>query len=127
MLTWPYTQSVYPHLLNEKVQCTGNTSGTVFYHKLFFICTTKYSSFPCSQMCGHKNFNCGVKLNFRIDCRTITEFWKPTMTLTTEDYGTTIFVPLHQCFPTFLHGGMVNNFHILRNPYLRKRLQLTTD
>lgn len=61
-------------------------------------------------MCGHKNFNCGVTLNFRIDCRTITEFWKPTMTLITEDYGTTIFVPLHQCFPTFFHDGMVNHF-----------------
>ena len=32
------------------------------------------------------------------------------MTLITEDYGTTIFVPLHQCFPTFFHDGMVNHF-----------------
>jgi hypothetical protein len=61
-------------------------------------------------MCGPKKFNCGVKLNFRSDCRTITEFWKPTLTLTTEDYGTTIFVSLRQCFPTFFHGGMVKNF-----------------
>jgi hypothetical protein len=61
-------------------------------------------------MCGHKNFNCEVKVNFRLDCRTITEFWKPTMTLTTEDYETKIFVSLHQCFPTFFHGGIVNNF-----------------
>jgi hypothetical protein len=32
------------------------------------------------------------------------------MTMTTEDYGTTTVVSVHQCFPTFFHSGMVNNF-----------------
>lgn len=38
------------------------------------------------------------------------------MTLTTEDYGATGFVSLHQCFPTFFHGGMVNNSAYLEEP-----------
>jgi hypothetical protein len=67
-------------------------------------------------MCGHQNFDTGVKLNFRTVCLTITELWKPTMTLTTEDYRATIFVYLHQCFPTFFHGGTVYNFYYPPEP-----------